>query len=200
MKTPKVEFEYSWIYDQNLREWLKAPKDKNTPTPNEVWKFIKWAEPRWRKREKAVLTEMSKVAKLPWKEDKIICYVVGWAIPFSQPLTIPMYTKPDKEYFFDVLTHELIHNLFVQPGNFERSKAAWKYSNTKYKDENQNVQVHIPLHAMHEHLFRKFSGEKRLQQEYNSMKHLSAYKRSWDIVRRDGYENIIQEFTKRIKK
>ena len=143
-----------------------------------------------------ILKEMSHVTGLKWKEKKIVCYVVGRALPFSDPLTIGTYRK--KEGFIDVLTHELIHQLFIQPGNEDKSSKTWKYFYTKYKAETHKVKVHVPLHAIHEHLFRTIMGEKRLQEELDWTKNIPDYGRSWEIVQKEGYQNIIKEFKKRL--
>jgi len=66
------------------------------------------------------MKELSKITNLNWSEKQIICYVVGKAIPFSDPLTLPVYKKID--YAVDMLTHELIHRLFTQKSNQKNIK------------------------------------------------------------------------------
>jgi len=198
MLIPKIIFKYSWIYDQNWKiVWLDSKKKvfKTYPSPEMVFKYIKKIEKLWRKEEKKVLTEISKITGLKWQEKFIDCYVVGRRIPFSQPLTMQVYEKYD--YFIDVLTHELIHNIFIQ--NEKNLGNCWKYFFEKYKKEPNNTQVHIYLHAFHKHIFLKLYNERRLKREIESISRFPAYKRSWEIVQRDGYQNIINEFVKRIK-
>ncbi|MCH7828447.1 hypothetical protein IH982_01085 [Patescibacteria group bacterium] len=195
---PKVEFRYSWIYDENLKEWTKAPRERKKFSSQKILNYIKTVEPLWRKHEKSVLREMSKVLELPWHAKKIPCYVVAWSTPFSDPLTVPF--RPDKNRFIDTLTHELIHQLFFQGNNVKRAAHAWQYIHRKYKREQFNTRIHVPLHAVHEHIFRCHFGEDRLDKEYAWMKHFNDYKRSWDIVKKDGYLNIINEFRGRTKR
>ncbi len=110
---------------------------------------------------------------------------------------MPVYKKYS-DYFIDVLIHELIHNLFIQ--NFERTKKAWQYFHRKYKKEPETTRIHIPLHAIHSHIYLKFYSEKRLKRDIKLISRLPAYKKSWQIVQKEGYQNIIREFVKRIKR
>jgi hypothetical protein len=196
MIIPKVIFRYSRIYDQTWRKGLINNKVKNYPSRRQILNYIKKVEKLWRKDERKILRELSKIAHLKWKSKTIACYVVGKCIPFSDPLIIPVYKKyPD--YFIDVLVHELIHNLFVQ--NYEKTRAAWSYFERKYRKEPQKTKIHIPLHAIHFHIYLKFYNEKRLKRDIKLISHLPAYKKSWQIVQRQGYQNIIREFVERIK-
>lgn len=197
---PKVIFRYSWIYDQNWRVWIKNYKKNygKYPSTKEVLSYIKKIDKLWKKEEKIIFRELSKITKIKWNEKIIKCYVVGRCIPFSDPLTISLYKYPD--YFIDVLTHELIHRIFATKENFQKSKKAWDYINKKYKKEIWNTRVHIVIHAIHKHIFLKFFGEKRLKREIKIMGKFPEYKRAWDIVQKEGYQNIINEFREKIKK
>lgn len=188
---PKVIFRYSWIYDEI---WKKG-KRKHT-SEKKILNYIKSIEKIWRKYEKSILKELSKITGLKWKETKINCYVVGRCIPFSDPLTMPVYKN--KDYFIDVLIHELIHNLFIQKGNYKKSRKAWNYIFRKYKTETKKTKIHIPLHAFHSHIYFKFFNKKRLERDKKFIKHLKDYRRSWKMVEKEGYENIIKEFRKRV--
>ena len=177
---PKIIFKYSWIYDQHWREVYK--KDKNYPTEKEILSYIKKVEKLWRKDEKKILKELEVVSGLRWQEKSIVCYVVGRCIPFSDPLTIKVYKELSLDYFVDVLTHKLIHQLFTQNDNLQKSKKAWNYFHRKYKDEDFNTIIHIPVHAMHSHILLKYFGQARLNREIKSLSNLPDYKRTWDIV------------------
>ena len=115
---PKIEFRYSDVYDRNYREsekiqkYLEKRKEKY-PDRKEIINYIKKAEKLWRKEEKKILIEISRITVLKWKEKRIICYVIGCGQPFSEPLTIRTYGK-DFEIFIDTLTHELIHQISNQ--------------------------------------------------------------------------------------
>jgi hypothetical protein len=84
---------------------------------------MKEVEKLWRRYEKKILKELSTITRLKWKSRFICCYVVSRCIPFSDPLTLPVYEK-SQDYFIDTLVHELIHQLFTQ--NNEKLRKAWK--------------------------------------------------------------------------
>ena len=153
---PKIIFKYSWIYDQNWKKWIKIYKRKKGryPSTKQILNYIEKVEKLWRKDEKKILEELSKVSGLKWRSKIIYCYVVGRCIPFSDPLTLSLYDKLD--YFIDVLIHELIHQLFTQRGNMDKSKKAWNYINRKYRKESHTTRIHIPLHAIHSYIYLKF--------------------------------------------
>ena len=198
--TPKIIFKYSWIYDQKWKEWIKTYERKTGryPGTNRILNYTKKVEKLWRRDEKKILGELSEITGLKWKSEFIHCYVVGRCIPFSDPLTLPVYDKyPD--YFIDTLIHELIHQLFTQEGNEKKSEKARNYINRKYRKEPTKTRIHIPLHAFHSHIYLKFFNEKRLNRDIKLISHLPEYKRSWEIVQKDGYEKIMGEFKKRIK-
>lgn len=196
MLLPKIIFKYSWIYNQHWKEIYN--KDKNYSSEKEICGYIKKVERLWQKDEEKILRELSVISGLSWQEESIICYVVGRCIPFSDPLTIKVYKECPLNYFVDVLIHELIHQLFTQGENMKKSKKAWRYFHQKYKREEFNAIIHIPVHAMHSHIILKYFGEKQLKEEIKSLSHLPDYKKAWDIVREEGYQNIIKEFNKRV--
>jgi len=192
MLIPKVIFKYSWIYDQKFK---KCVKTRNYPSTKKIMNYIKKLEKIWSKIDKEILRELSKASRLKWKSKFIYCYVVGKCVPFSDPLTLPVYKNLD--CFIDALIHELIHQLFVQ--NSEETKRSWRYIYKKYSNESFTTQIHIPLHAFHSHIYLKFFDEERLKQDIKRVKKLKDYRKSWEIVEREGYGKIINEFVKRVR-
>jgi len=200
---PKIEFRYSWIYDQNYSRYLWVQKalkkqKRKYPSYKKIEKYIKSIEKIWKKHESKILIELPKITKLKWKDKKIICYVVGYCIPFSDPLTMPIYQK-NKDKFIDVLIHELIHQLFTQEGNLKTAENSWKFIYDKYKKETKTTKIHIPLHAIHSKIYLRFFNKRRLLRDYEDKKRFEDYRKSWNIVNKKGYQNIINEFTRRIR-
>ena len=191
---PKIEFKYSWIYDQKWQNWMKHGP---YPSTKKTLDYIKKVEPLWRKEEKRIFNEMSKVTGLKWAEKSVLCYVVGRAMPFSDPLTLAAFD--DKKWFIDTLTHEMIHQLFFQGRNGKRLDKVWDYFMDKYKKEDRVTIIHIPLQAIHSHIYLKLFGKKRMENDIKTMSYYPAYKRSWEIVQKEGYQNIIKELTRRIQ-
>lgn len=201
---PKVVFDYCWVYDDHWKEvwyneklWKKTKMKKQYPSEKVIRQYIKKVEKLWRKDEKKILAELSKISGLKWKYKEITCFVVGRCRPFSHPLTIPIYKKHPNA-FIDTLIHEMIHQLFIQPGNLKRSRKVWEYFNRKYKNQHFITIIHIPLHAMYFHIFLKFYNDKRLNKDIEWSVAFPSYKRSWDIVQKEGYQNIVKEFRKRL--
>ena len=198
---PKIIFKYSWIYDESYRnspkikEFLKE-KGEKYPSKKKIESYIKKIEPLWKKQEKRILTELSKISGLEWKVKEITCYIIGSGRPFSDPLTMRIYNNHNS--FIDTLTHELIHQIFTQKGNLDKAKKTWNYLFKKYKKESIKTKNHIALHAVHVELINRLYGddniEKRLQIPFHN-----DYRRSWEIVQKEGYQNIINEFKKRLK-
>ncbi len=192
MIMPRVVFKYSWIYDQR---WKEISKSNKYPSRRKILKYKNLVERLWRKEERKVLREISSISNLKWKEKVIDCYVVGYCIPFSYPLTLPIFEK-HPNYFIDILIHELIHQIFIQNG--KKTEKAFNYFLRKYKKEPFNTRIHIPLHAIHTHIYLKFFGRDRLGIDIRESKKYQEYRKSWQIVMKEGHQNIIREFTKRI--
>jgi len=191
---PRIIFRHSHSYDKVFKDMSRA---NNYPNEKKVIEYIKDVQKIWNKIGRKILIEMQRISKLRFNDNKIVCYVVGRAIPFADPLTVPIYWK-DHNYFIDTLIHELIHLLFTQEGNLQKSKKSWGYIFTKYKNETFDTKIHIPLHAIHTHIYTMFFSMERLEHDIIELYNLHAYRRSWEIVNKDGYQKIIEEFTKRI--
>ena len=189
----KVVFKYSHVYDEVLHN---LNKEKKLLERKEVYRFIKKFEKIWDKKEKKTLSELSRITGLKWKEKTVNCYVVSYSIPFSDPMTVPVYRGIDQ--FIDTLVHEMIHQLFIQGDNMERARKSWNYFFKKYENESFKVKTHIPLHALHKHIYLKYFDKKRLDNDYNRIRRLPDYKRSWDIVNEECYDKIIKKFKSRV--
>ncbi|MFA7170532.1 MAG: hypothetical protein WC180_00920 [Candidatus Paceibacterota bacterium] len=194
---PKIEFCNSRIYDEKWREYFTALKKEYPPYKTLAGK-IKKIEKAWEKDGEKILREIEKSSGLKWQEKKIQCFVVGRSIAFSYPLTIMVYDDYPIDYVVDVLTHELIHQIFIQNGKQGELYKAWTYFYRKYKAEEESTIIHIPVHAIHYQVFMKLFDENRLRREIDYAKKYPDYKRAWEIVMEKGAENIIEEFRKRV--
>jgi hypothetical protein len=193
-----VEFVYSKVYCKVLLR--KEKLDLEILNRIDFQKRMGKIRNEWKKHERKILNEISRLTNLKWQESKVKCYLVTRTIPFSEPLTIPVYKEIDR--FIDVLIHELIHQIFMQGKNYELSKEAWEYFLGKYKDESWRTKIHIPLHAIHSHIYLKFFSEERMQRDIDAVREFDneSYNRSWEIVQKEGYENLIKEFSGIVKR
>ena len=87
----------------------------------------------------------------------------------------------------------------VMEGKNRKKWIKWKnYAWKKYKKEPFITRNHILLHSVHAILLERLFGEKRLKKEIKRPIN-KDYKRSWEIVQKEGYQNILNEFKKIIK-
>ncbi|MCD6489934.1 MAG: hypothetical protein J7K20_04335 [Thermodesulfobacterium sp.] len=193
----KITFKYSRIYNEIWKEgFLVRNPGESYPSEKKILNYIKKIEKLWREYERKVLTELLNVTHLKWNVRSIYCYVVGRCKPISDPLTVPLYEKhPD--FFIDMLIHELIHYLFSQEGNLKKTKKAWDYFQRKYKKESPKTIIHIPLQAIHTHIYLKFFNKRRLKRNVTRDQQFKNYHRAWQIIQKEGYKNIINEVVKR---
>lgn len=195
MLLPKIIFKYSWIYDFQWKlvyEKLNL-KDKygEYPSSVELKDYVEQIKGSWEKVGDKILVSLAEYSGLRWQKDEIIVYVVGkGTIPFSDPLTVPAYID-NQEYFIDVVTHELIHNLLTQ--NDEITRPYWAFIGEKYPDASRTTQSHLIVHALHTKIYKEFRGEDRLKIDQERLKN-EDYVNSWKLVEKEGYENIIQNF------
>jgi hypothetical protein len=199
IETPRIIFKYSSIYDQNWKEWMSLYKKAmpKFPSPGQILNYIGKMRRSWDREGKEILEEMTRVTGLKWNSRSIDCYVVGRCIPFSDPLTLPVYDRSQDD-FIDTLIHELIHQYFTEDGNSKRLRKARDYFDRKYEGESPLTRTHIPLHALHSHIYLKFFNEKRLKRDIRCIDS-PDYRKSWRIVQTEGYRNILREFTERTK-
>jgi hypothetical protein len=190
VKIPRLEFRYSWVYDQLNRQRFTDPL---YPSSEKIREYVERISPLWKRRERTLLKAISRISGLPWREDKIIIYVLGRAIPFSDPLTMPIY-EDHEDYFIDVLVHELIHQNLSQPGNEKRKKAYWDGLFEKYREEGHDVSVHIPVYAIHKEIYIKYFGGKNLVRDLTLVSKLPDQRRAWEIVNELGHRKIIEQF------
>lgn len=185
---PQITFRHSWLYDNALRR-----KRSFRMPPEEIFnKSTSRIRREWVKIGPRVLDEIAKITKLRWHKREIIVYLTAGVIPYSDPLTIPLMKSAND--MIDTLTHELIHHILSEPENWLKIKKNWSKLMKKYAREPLNTKIHIVVHAIHHHILERFFGIKRLKRQMNMVKD-PDYLRSWKIVAREGYENIIKELT-----
>lgn len=147
----------------------------------------------WAKYGEKILTEITRVTKLNWHEKEIVCYITAGVIQYSDPLTLNLLSD------IDTIIHELIHRILSEPENWGRIKRNWMILMKNYKGESQKTDTpHIVIHAVSAAIMKKLFGEKRLNREKRAVRD-PKYIRSWEIVDRDGYTNIIKELTRGLK-
>jgi len=201
--TPKLKFEYSYIYQEAMG--LPEGKEIDETFDPEVAEYLKDIKEEWENNGEEILKFMSELVGIEWNEPLIVCYVLRYftGYPFSRPLTLSIeyyeggqYYKARKVNFYDVLIHELIHNLFMNASEEKFNDYSKYLIKEKYKNESLNTAIHIPVHAIHRKIFEKFYNDGRLRGELDFTAKYPDYKRAWEIVLNEGADNIIAELKK----
>ena len=190
---PKIQFHRSHVYDEHL----VRPEDFVMPSDDFLYKNTRKLELKWRKIEKKVLKELEDVTGLPWRENHIYIYItsgVGW---FSLPLTLSI--TEDIDFLLHTLVHELIHRIISENENWASIEDRWFKLMEEYKDENFNTRTHVPIHAIHKHVYLKLFSQKELDLEIKKMRDIKDYARSWSIVQSGDYRKIIRSLNPKFK-
>ena len=185
MNHPKLIFRRSWLYDNALA------REPNWKKPEESFmrKHFQKIQDEWKLIEAKMLRAVSSTTKLPWNEKEIVVYFTYGVVPYSDPLTInPVST-------IHTITHELIHCIISEPENWGKIEKNWESLVAEYKGENQKCKTHIVIHAIHLAILKQHFDNKTIQEEMIQVKH-PDYIRSWEIVKRDDYENIVSKLVK----
>ncbi len=189
VSTPTIEFRKSWVYDSM---W-KRPKHLQQPPSTKDWNAReRKLRQLWTKHGRAILRALSKVTGLSWQEDLIIVYLTWGVRPFSDPVTIPL--RANVFSVFETLTHELIHRICSEEKNHTAILRRWKKLTSKYPKELPVAINHVPIHAVHELVWRKLFP-KRLGILKSDLK-LKPYVRAWKIVDEIGAEEVVKRVFK----
>lgn len=193
---PKIEFRYSYIYDKiyrdscNVKDFLDDV-NKEYPSKKNILEFVSEIKNAWKINGTILLKKISKIFGLKWSEKKIVCYVVGFSRPMSDPLTIK-FCK-DVNHAIDVLTHELIHRM--QSGLNDKKWRKWlSYLDSKYPKESRTAKDHVLLNAVHKKIYFDLFDNRRFERDVENSRASKSYKRSWEIVDELGHEEIIKKF------
>lgn len=195
MNHPSIFFRYSSVYDN---KWKNHPKYGGDEYPNRqtVEKALNELEALWNNYGETILASITTSTGLSWKHERMTCYVIGRGASFSDPLTIAYNHHNDSEKLLHILTHELIHQLFIQ--NETAADAGFEPLLEKYPEEMRPTYSHIPVHAAHAAALLDAFDEETLKRQIETEEQ-PGYRRSWEIVRKEGHAKILEEFRKAIK-
>lgn len=196
-KTFSVVFRYSPIYDEQCRAAFDLlPKHKRPyPDVKTTVKFMRRLEKEWRKNEQRTFNAIQKYSGIRWTSNEHLCYVVGSGVPFSDPLTMPVFApQAPIDYASDVLCHELIHRNLIETAFLTRWKRIVAKLKKHYPKDTENALVHVIVHAIHEQIFLHLFTEERLKRDKRIMFAHPDYRRAWEIVEKVGAEKIIKTY------
>ncbi|MDE1804864.1 MAG: hypothetical protein KGH59_03735 [Candidatus Micrarchaeota archaeon] len=189
-----LTFRYSWVYDQTWKNFLKVNSAADVyPASEETRRSIGRIGRLWYPLEGRIISAISESSHLRWKVGNIDCYLVGRCRPISDPLTIMPFRKDNE--IVNTLTHELIHQIMIQ--NSRELRIAREFINNKYGEESQITLNHIFLFAVYAKIYPKVLEKRELGGQILQPSERD-YARAWEIVNKEGYENIILEVVNRL--
>jgi hypothetical protein len=209
---PKIVFNPSLTYDFIWRKVYEMIKDKAPfPDEKEILACAPKMEAYWNRWSKGILEELALVSHLRWQRTEIVCFITGTPKfggynGFSDPLSLHIQDYLENpELFLKRIIHELIHNLFQD--NWMRYGNGWiiEYLKRKYgkgtdyqklDPETSDKIHHVLLFALHAHIREKFLDKEKHEVQTSQRE---GYKKAWEIVQTEGYENIIHDFVEYVE-
>ena len=193
MKNPGIDIKYGHFLDPFMLAFAASdPQNEGRAllTKEEVLEKIENYKKEWSKNENIILEGMQEILELRFSHNIIDVYVVTVSRgSFSDPVVIPSKFSP--EQFVDILTHELIHRLMSANAN---NILIGKILMNTFPDESKLTRIHILLHAVHKHIYLNvLQSESRLNANIERHEKFPAYKKSWEIVEKYGYQELIEK-------
>ncbi len=146
------------------------------------------------KKEEIIIDGLKKITGLTFLRNYIDVFVIN---PDNRPaISFPIIVKANEniERTICIIIHELIHNLMWD--NTEKDSWSLKVQEL-FKEENPKTAIHISVHAIMEALYveiLKNPGE--IEKDIEIMGKYPDYKRAWEIVKKEGYQTIINKLKK----
>lgn len=180
----QIEFRYSDIFDEQMKQWWlsKGNKIKEYPSAQKTKALLAPKARLWKKHQRRIVTAIERVTGCHFREQRLVCYVIGRGVPISDPLVLPVFVRRPSTRFVDSLTHELLHRIFSQPNGQVFLRRVTRRLRQQYPHETWNVILHVVIHAVLMKLYQELFSVKRIQSDYDFVASLPEYKRAWDIV------------------
>jgi hypothetical protein len=189
VKIPGIEFRYSWVYNQENRARFTDPL---YPSADSIREYIGEVREAWKPKQRSLLSAIARSSGLPWREESIVCYVVGRGVPMSDPLTMPLYEN-DMELFIEKLVHELIERILMHPRSLEVKRDFWEAMFRAFGSDGVKVSYRVPVNAIYSEIHEKHFKLSQAYSESLVTRNLD-YRRAWEIVNELGHKNIIERF------
>lgn len=145
----------------------------------------------WEKQEKKVLSGLEKVTRLCFVKNYMDVYLINAddRPSISSPIIVKM--QDDAYRTICIIIHELIHNLMWD----NQQKFNWSIKIQKlYKNENKKTAIHVAVHAILEAIYTDILKKpKEIVRDIKDMQNYPDYKKAWEIVKKEGYKNIISK-------
>jgi len=186
-----VKFIYAYPLDTNRRKLYSNKNLGYYPSIEEVKEKINYWETLWgqtNENDKVILRLKELTRRTP--ERSLECFVFGGGInPMSTPFLMPVMSRDgmrSDEEFVDVMIHEILH-IFIA--------GADKYFDMirdKYSEELVLTHNHIIIYAFLEKIYLEMFQSQPI--DFNRTDLPEGYSRAIEIVREEGYENLIKDY------
>ena len=190
-------FKYSRIYNTNWKRYFSVSADISLPSFEDILEQKSKLEEYWKINGAKIMNSISNISGLKWKDEDINVYLIAHGPVFSDPLTLSLSkgkesvnVLSDEEIQIDLI-HELIHNILSQNHDELSNFSNWR--DAKYGEEDILTRVHIAVHAIEVGVMTELKREKELEKII--MKSSGSYRKAWDILEQEGWENIVKYFT-----
>jgi len=201
---PEIRIKDAWLLREHASRHLHELWGKDKTLADDDWMEKKVADYRkaWKPFEKQILTSMTDLLDLSFRQNIIDVYIAPWFNAFSDPMVIGVVRKPD--VFVDTLTHELIHRLLTDNTAVPHELFLLPVWEELFgKNHAFNTLVHIPVHAVHKAIYLDVLNKpKHLERDVTRCKDNKAtdYIAAWDYVEKHGYLEIIEKLRASYKK
>ncbi|ASI13618.1 hypothetical protein Mia14_0288 [Candidatus Mancarchaeum acidiphilum] len=192
---PKLNFTYSYIYDSTFAQ-LES-KEYISIKDSRLAGYIDSIEKELSYFDKKVFDNFQKFSGLKWQKPYIDVYISKYApYSLSVPLTIKIYK--DAKVATAILVHELAHNIVFQ----NQKQVLYKKLFADFDKYSAETKYHIIegsiLYLLNKDLFHDGLGGFFRYDNWISPKAGIAYRDAISIVLREGSENIIKRYIKKI--
>lgn len=147
--------------------------------------------PVWNRQEKKIINGLEKVTGLCFLKNYIDVFFINPddAASISWPTIIKLDNDINKT--IRTIIHELIHNLMWD----NTQKDNWSLKIQKlFKNENRKTSIHVAVHAILEAIYTDILKKPdEIIKDIKETQKWVDYKRAWEIVKKEGYKNIIDK-------
>ncbi len=201
---PEIRIKDAWLLRENASRHLHELWGKDKTLADDDWMEKRVADYRkaWKPFEKQILTSMTDLLDLSFRQNIIDVHIAPWFNAFSDPMVIGVMKEPDQ--FVDILTHELLHRLLTDNTSIpHETMILVEWQKLFGKEHTFGTLVHIPVHAVHKAIYLDvLNAPERLERDIAGIKKIKAtdYINAWGYVDKHGYLEIIEKLRASYKK
>lgn len=198
MDYPTVRIKSSFLLNNKLLPLLKSELEESGRQDEGTSDFIDMKSriyiDAWKVYEQRIMSAMTKVLDMKFNQNIIDVYVAPFGNSFSDPMIIS--TKYSADRSIEVLTHEIAHRFLTDSDKLpmKDGRRLTEHWGELFGDLPFIVLVHIPVHALMQHIFVDVLNEpERLERDIQICQKHEPYNQAWNYVIEVGYKNIIDK-------